>query len=79
MVVGGGNVAIDCARTAHRFGPDSVSMFCLESRETMPASKQEIQEAEEEDVKIHAGWGPKEVRKTHPHTGNAIDVDSLMQ
>ena len=61
VVVGGGNVAIDCARTAHRFHADSVSMFCLESRETMPASRQEIAEAEEEDVRIEAGWGPKEV------------------
>ena len=61
VVVGGGNVAIDCARTAHRFRPDSVSMYCLESRETMPASKQEIAEAEEEDIRIEPGWGPKEV------------------
>ncbi len=61
VVVGGGNVAIDCARTAHRFHPDSVSMYCLESRETMPASKQEIEEAEEEDIRIEPGWGPKEV------------------
>ena len=61
VVVGGGNVAIDCARTAHRFRPDSVSMFCLESRETMPASVQEIAEAEEEDIKIEPSWGPKEV------------------
>ncbi|MBQ1447722.1 MAG: FAD-dependent oxidoreductase [Erysipelotrichaceae bacterium] len=61
VVVGGGNVAIDCARTAHRFYPNSVSMYCLESRETMPASKQEIMEAEEEEVRINNGWGPKEV------------------
>ncbi|MBQ1477400.1 MAG: FAD-dependent oxidoreductase [Erysipelotrichaceae bacterium] len=61
VVVGGGNVAIDCARTAHRFHPEKVSMFCLESRETMPASKEEQKEAEEEDVVINAGWGPKEV------------------
>ncbi len=61
VIVGGGNVAIDCARTAHRFRPDSVSMYCLESRETMPASKQEIAEAEEEDIRIEPGWGPKEV------------------
>ena len=61
VVVGGGNVAIDCARTAHRFHPESVAMFCLESRETMPASRQEIAEAEEEEIAIHAGWGPKEV------------------
>ena len=63
VVVGGGNVAIDCARTAHRFGPDSVSMYCLESRDTMPASRNEIEEAEGEEVKIEAGWGPKEVLK----------------
>ena len=61
IVVGGGNVAIDCARTAHRFGAKRVSMFCLESRETMPASLEEIKEAEEEDVKINPSWGPKEV------------------
>lgn len=61
VVIGGGNVAIDCARTAHRFHPESVSMYCLESRDTMPATKAEIAEAEEEDVKIVCGWGPKKV------------------
>ena len=61
VVIGGGNVAIDCARTAGRKGAAKVSMFCLESRETMPASPEEIQEAEEENVEILAGWGPKEV------------------
>ncbi len=61
VVIGGGNVAIDCARTAHRKGAGTVSMYCLESRETMPASPEEIEEAEEENVQIHAGWGPKEV------------------
>ncbi|MCR4562577.1 MAG: FAD-dependent oxidoreductase [Bacilli bacterium] len=61
IVIGGGNVAIDCARTAHRFNPASVKMFCLESRETMPATKEEIFEAEDESVEINCGWGPKEV------------------
>ena len=61
VVIGGGNVAIDCARTAHRFGAGSVSMYCLESRETMPASPEEIKEAEEENVSINPSWGPKEV------------------
>ncbi len=60
-VIGGGNVAIDCARTAHRFGADTVKMICLESRETMPASPEEIREAEEESVEICPGWGPKEL------------------
>ena len=61
VVVGGGNVAIDCARTAVRFGAEKVSMVCLESRETMPAAKDEIAEAEEEHVEICAGWGPQEL------------------
>lgn len=62
VVIGGGNVAIDCARTAHRFHASKVSMYCLESRETMPATQEEIQEAEEEGVVIHPSWGPKEVK-----------------
>lgn len=63
VVVGGGNVAIDCARTAVRFGASKVTMLCLESRETMPATKEEIDEALEEGVEIQNGWGPKEVLK----------------
>ena len=61
VVIGGGNVAIDVARTSTRCGADSVQMYCLESREIMPASVEEIEEAEEEDIQIHCGWGPKEV------------------
>ena len=62
VVVGGGNVAIDCVRTAHRLGAKNVGMYCLESRETMPASKEEIEEAIAENVSINNGWGPKEVK-----------------
>lgn len=62
IVVGGGNVAIDCARNAHRLGAQSVSMYCLENRESMPASVQEIKEAEEENVSVNPSWGPKEVK-----------------
>lgn len=61
VVVGGGNVAIDVARTAHRCGADSVSMFCLEPREKMPASEEEIAEASGEGVSLNCGWGPKEI------------------
>ncbi len=63
VVIGGGNVAIDVARTASRCAKDSIniSMFCLESREIMPAGGEEIQEAEEEGVVINPGWGPKEI------------------
>ena len=61
VVVGGGNVAIDVARTSGRCGASEVSMYCLESREIMPASGEEIAEAEEEGVRIQCGWGPKEI------------------
>ena len=61
LVIGGGNVAIDVARTALRAGSDSVSMVCLEEREIMPAAPDEISEAEEEGITINNGWGPKEI------------------
>ena len=44
VVIGGGNVAIDVARTAARCGSNEVSMFCLESETEMPASKDEVEE-----------------------------------
>lgn len=61
VVIGGGNVAIDVARTAVRAGASEVSMFCLETREIMPAAEDEIEEAEEENIGIHCGWGPKKI------------------
>ena len=61
VVVGGGNVAADVARTALRVTDGHVTMLCLESREEMPAAKDEIAEVEEEGISIMNGWGPKEV------------------
>ena len=61
VVVGGGNVAVDCARTAKRLGAKKVGMYCLESRDIMPASKIEIEETLEEDISINNSYGPKEV------------------
>lgn len=61
VVVGGGNVAIDVARTALRCKSQEVSMFCLESAETMPAAKDEVEEAKEEGIQVNNGWGPKEI------------------
>lgn len=61
IVIGGGNVAIDVARTASRTGATDVKMFCLESREEMPALKEEIEETSEEGIAIENGWGPKRI------------------
>ncbi len=58
VVIGGGNVAIDVARTAVRLGSSSTQMFCLESREEMPALPEEVMEALEENIEINNGWGP---------------------
>ena len=61
VVVGGGNVAIDAARVAHRLGGRNIDIYCLEDREHMPASVLEIKEAEEENITINNCFGPKEI------------------
>jgi NADH-quinone oxidoreductase subunit F len=67
-VIGGGNVAIDVARTSLRVGAEDVQVFCLESREEMPAWEKEIEEAQEEGIVINPSWGPKRIL----HRGNAV-------
>ncbi len=61
VVVGGGNVAVDVARTATRTTDGTVTMLCLESAEQMPAAKDEVDEAKEEGIVVKNGWGPKEI------------------
>ncbi|MEA4812323.1 MAG: FAD-dependent oxidoreductase [Anaerolineaceae bacterium] len=61
IVIGGGNVAIDVARTAVRAGGKDVTMFCLEQRAEMPALPEEIHEAISEGIGIENGWGPKRI------------------
>ncbi len=63
LVIGGGNVAMDVARTARRLGVKDVSMVCLESAEEMPAWKWEVDEAIEESIKINHRWGPKSIKR----------------
>ena len=59
LVVGGGNVSMDVAITAKRLGAASVTLACLEQRDEMPASAEEVARAEEEGVKIINGFGVK--------------------
>lgn len=61
VVIGGGNVAIDVARTATRSGASTVQMFCLENEEEMPALDEEVEEARSEDIVVNNSWGPKEI------------------
>ena len=60
-VIGGGNTAIDASRTALRMGADEVTIVYRRSRAEMPATDWEIEEAEEEDIKIHFLAAPTEV------------------
>jgi NADPH-dependent glutamate synthase beta subunit-like oxidoreductase/NAD-dependent dihydropyrimidine dehydrogenase PreA subunit len=61
LVIGGGNVAVDVALTTLRLGAKEVQMACLESREQMPAYKEEIQQALDEGITLHPSWGPKRI------------------
>jgi len=61
VVIGGGNVAIDVARTAVRENAETVGMYCLESAAEMPALPEEVEEAKAENIRINNGWGPKRI------------------
>ncbi|MBI5778148.1 MAG: FAD-dependent oxidoreductase [Planctomycetes bacterium] len=66
LVIGGGNVSMDCAKTALRLGAKEVSIVCLETRDLehkdrMPAHEWEIEEAEEEGIKFNCLLGPAKV------------------
>ena len=61
MVIGGGNVAVDVARTALRLGAESVEMVALEQRDEMPAYLEEIEATVAEGIKIRNGWGPRQI------------------
>jgi NADPH-dependent glutamate synthase beta subunit-like oxidoreductase/coenzyme F420-reducing hydrogenase delta subunit/ferredoxin len=60
LVIGGGNVAVDAARSAVRIGAGRVRMMCLETREEMPAFEWEQREAEEEGISFIHRRGPAE-------------------
>ena len=61
LVIGGGNVAVDVARSALRVGAQKVSMMCLESQAEMPAYAWEQEEAKEEGIDITYRRGPTEI------------------
>ncbi|MFC1495191.1 FAD-dependent oxidoreductase [Thermodesulfobacteriota bacterium] len=61
IVLGGGNVAIDVARTALRLGADDVQIYYRRTKEEMPAWEKEIDEALEEGIVIKTMWAPKRI------------------
>lgn len=61
LVLGGGAVAVDAATTARRLGAPSVAMACLESRETMPATKEDLEQVEQEGIGIYPSRSFKQI------------------
>ncbi|HEX7474478.1 MAG TPA: FAD-dependent oxidoreductase, partial [Dehalococcoidales bacterium] len=74
VVIGGGNVAMDVARTARRLGASEVKTVCLEARHEMPAHSWEIEEAEEEGIQVINSWGPKEI---FGQNGKVADIEFM--
>jgi NADPH-dependent glutamate synthase beta subunit-like oxidoreductase len=75
VVIGGGNVAMDVARTALRLGVSDVKVACLESRDIMPAWDWEIKEAEEEGVEMNPSWGPNKITGEERVSGIELKKD----
>lgn len=67
VVIGGGNVACDCARTSLRLGADEVHLVCPERREEMPAEPSEIQQCAEEGIVIHTSQLVEKILETDGH------------
>jgi len=61
VVIGGGNIGADVARTAIRQGAKSVHLYCLESWDEMPMGAEDQEFLQNEGVVIHDGWGQTEV------------------
>ena len=74
LVLGGGNVAFDCARMTLRLGVEAVHMACLENKDTMPAAFDEIEQGEEEGIVIHPS---KTFTKIVSENGRVTGVECL--
>ena len=75
MVLGGGNVAIDAARTAPRVGAQDVQIFYRRTIEEMPAWEKDIEEAVEEGIVINPLWAPKRII----HQGGKVTCIEMMR
>ena len=74
VVVGGGNVAIDCVRSSFRIGKADVNLVYRRSKAEMPADPVEIRDAEEEQVKFHYLCNPTRILEKN---GNVVGVECI--
>ncbi len=78
IVLGGGNVAFDCARSAKRLGAEEIHLACLEAREEMLADDEEIVQAQEEGIFIHPAQTFERITGTDHVTGvDFMNVESF--
>ena len=79
VVLGGGNVAFDCARTALRLGAEEVRIACLENKDEMLAGIEEIRQGEDEGIIIHNSCTPVKITGDNGHIsgGEFIKVQSF--
>lgn len=78
VVLGGGNVAFDCARTAKRLGAAEIHLACLEAREAMTADDEEIEQAMEEGIFVHPAQTFERITGSDAVTGvDFMDVKSF--
>ena len=79
LVLGGGRVALDCARSACRLGASVVHVVCLEDLDAMRAARGEVTEAEEEGVLVHNARSLKRImgKKGRVSCAECVDVASL--
>ncbi len=76
-VVGGGNVAMDAARTALRLGADEVHLIYRRSRVEMPARVEEVENAIEEGIKFHFLTNPVQILEDGDNPGWVSEVECI--
>ncbi len=79
LVIGGGNVAIDAARTSLRLGAEKVDLVCIESRDTMPAFEWMIKMAEAEGVNLHPALAPQQLGSHNGKRVSHLDLRKVAQ
>ncbi len=77
VVVGGGNVAMDAARSAKRLGAESVTIVYRRSEEELPARKEEVEHAKEEGIVFHLLHNPKEILTDEHRNANRVRVAEM--
>ena len=74
VVIGGGSVAFDAARTARRRGATSVTILAPESRSALPVAVEELHDAEQEGIAVRTAVGVREIVGATPTSRSATHV-----